>query len=121
MVSTKELMTGDLVAYAGADIRIARISENFVTYFTPWGKNGSVYEDNLFPILLTEKILEANGFIHDEIAGSWNHRQPNFEILGSDKSGWMIFDCITIKSVHELQNAMRLCELQDFADKIKLG
>ena len=121
MVSAKELMTGDLVAYAGADIRIARISENFVTYFTPWGKRASVYEDDLTAIPLTEKILEANGFINDEIAGTWNHRSPTFEVLGSDKSGWMIFDCISIKSVHELQNAMRLCELQDFADKIKLG
>lgn len=78
------------------------------------------FEDEIQPMPITEEFFEQNGFINDEIAGSWWHRQSNFEVLGNDRDGWMIMSGIEIKHVHELQHALRLCGRACFADNLKV-
>lgn len=84
------------------------------------------YNDGIEPIPLTAEILEKNGFELDDLRGT------RYDIPGNDyygissyldedynkcwtfcASGIFLFD---IPFVHELQHALRLCELNDIAD-----
>lgn len=75
-------------------------------------------EEHLAPIPLTDEILKANGFeyFHKNFAAldrkspfqlemvEW----PNEEGIGL----WMLGGVIKIRYVHELQHALRLCEIE---------
>lgn len=112
-------MIGDFV-YSKYEERVIQVREvkNFSVIYEE--EFFSALDDELQPIPLTAEILEQNGFINDEIAGSWWHRQSNFEVLGNDRDGWMILSGIEIKHVHELQHALRLCGRAGFADNLKV-
>lgn len=78
------------------------------------------------PIPLTEEILKANGFRTEEFEygevgwypkegctyiTQYPHKNPMFALEGTD---------IDLEYVHQLQQALRLCGLNDLADNFKL-
>lgn len=83
------------------------------------------------PIPLTEELLKANGF-EDETSNFWKLRvddKPHHYIFRLNKGGALCGDgysmncniyTITIKYVHELQHALRLCGLNDLANNFKI-
>lgn len=91
-------------------------------------------EDELLPIPITEKILVGNGFfknIDSEIAFTMDTYVGDCHIwlqfinesifLGLAKYGAGSFKLRKyIKSVHELQHALRLCGLSDIADNFRI-
>lgn len=85
----------------------------------------------LEPIPLTEEILKLNGFIFKEDENEWWHYNPfpfsDFQIgYYNDDCNDMRFiaGCIVtnikLKYVHQLQHVLRLCGLDEFADKFKI-
>lgn len=119
-MEAKELMYGDW--YSALNGSFERDNYQFEFDLDYW--------DNAKPepILLTPKMLEANGFRRDcaniwECAG--NRYEPfliRFDVEYScvviDYDGQYI-DC-SIKYVHQLQQTLRLCGLNDIADSIKI-
>lgn len=86
----------------------------------------SLKEDNVKPITLTQEILVHNGFSNKGKAG-WQN--PEYDItyyLESNTFTHNVYkqeqiDIIhNVKYVHELQHALRLCGLNDLADKFKI-
>lgn len=79
-----------------------------------------LYEyDEIDPIPLTDEILKQNGFkyFHKNYA-SLGYEHP-FQLKmneWSDENGlgglWTICDIIEIRYVHELQHALRLCDIE---------
>lgn len=113
-------MIGDFVYYEpeSMPIQVTEVRGNAVQFHR---RSALIaFEDEIQPMPITEEFLELNGFINDEIAGSWWLKQLNLEVLGNDRDGWMIFSGIVIKYVHELQHALRLCGYVGFADNLKV-
>lgn len=119
-MNTEELMIGDFVYYEpeSMPIQVEEVRGDAVQFH----KRSALiaFEDEIQPMPITEEILELNGFINDEIAGSWWLKQPNIEVFGNNRYGWMIFSGIQIKYVHELQHALRLCGKYELADNLKV-
>ena len=77
-----------------------------------------LYEyDEIEPIPLTDAILKANGFeYHHKNFAALSHVHP-FQLKmveWPDENGiglWMIGGLFKIRYVHELQHAMKLCEI----------
>ena len=77
-----------------------------------------LYEyDEIEPIPLTDEILKANGFeYHHKNFAALSHVHP-FQLKmveWPDENGiglWMIGGLFKIRYVHELQHAMKLCEI----------
>lgn len=90
--------------------------------------------DRLIPIQLTAEILEKNGFVYDGcIIGEDGYNCKSYNLNDSQVWGYLTeegFDIvfggdnqpndIIIKSVHELQHALRLCGLDELADNFKI-
>ena len=77
-----------------------------------------LYEyDEIEPIPLTDAILKANGFeYHHKNFAALSHVHPfQLEMVEwPDENGiglWMIGGLFKIRYVHELQHAMKLCEI----------
>ncbi len=120
-----ELMRGDKVAYNGNIVSINSV-ENLGGLIIIENENicDLVPDSELSPIPLTEEILEKNGF--HEGCYKW-----------CDVNGIMIEVCLMqdipmyVRAewnycfphpyyVHELQHILRLCELRDLADNLKI-
>ena len=108
-----ELMLGDQVycyhpsrprEVVTADADLLRLMERI--------ESGLVTEESplyrvIEPIPLTPEILEKNGWTRDELCNEWFiHYGPN---LFGKCPEVTIFDGVSIKYVHELQHALRLC------------
>lgn len=86
--------------------------------------------DDIEPITLTLEILERNGFelrngfFYHRIDDKPHHYDFKLENGGVFTSeGYTLQCCIyhlTIRYVHELQHALRLCRLNDLADNFKI-
>jgi len=76
------------------------------------------------PIPLTAEILKANGFISLNYDSCFVYRtsfEEDFEIT-KDNKGFHLRPVSIAKTnyVHELQHALRLCNLNELADNFKL-
>ena len=113
-----ELMIGDFIMDTSNHIH--RIS--CIEVLDVFCDNGFYYGlDDIKPIPLTEDILKANKIsdegdpILDDIKMPVPYR---FKII--DKYGVSIGKKCYFHYVHELQHALRLCELNDLADNFKI-
>lgn len=126
-MKNEELMIGDWVTVSGTPLQIAALGTVKAGFLD--GKGEMFYHDydNIHPIPLMTKILKKNGFVkasmvsdtppydkdeegnmhfslNEKFFGWW---QPNNTFLiPAYGLGWLEF-----KYVHELQHALRLCEI----------
>ena len=114
-----ELMIGDWVAQKHSGL-LLKVSEVRPPYIIADGEGGQFHEDTLEPIPLTEKSLLANGFdyernigyVYDDgeyevVVDLWNY---GYRIL-HDRDVVMNIHCFCDVFVHELQHALRLCDV----------
>lgn len=111
-------------------IKIAAVHYKKVGYHAVTNKLNWVRMGLLEPIPLTAEILERNGFelrngfFYHRIDDKPHHYDFKLENGGVFTSeGYTLQCCIyhfTIRYVHELQHALRLCGLNDLADNFKL-
>lgn len=115
-----DLMIGDWVLYGDKSVRVLQLSEN------------SKY-DWVKPIPITPEILEKNGFCFVKSSdmdsvwnGWWIYKGLELGTCCLDREGnWpccinIVDSNIECKYVHQLQHALRLCELDELADNFKL-
>lgn len=121
-IDSKSLMLGDWVRRrwtcrdTGREVvkdfqltAIQKIGESLYA----WGKNGNMGRvEDLEPIPLTPEVLEKNGFVYNELpfVQGWEQYGLTLTVGG----GGFRVSCgqnvaMIIDSVHELQNALRLC------------
>lgn len=77
--------------------------------------------DAIFPIKLTEDILKKNGFVENK--GAWWLKSELFTLNEFIKGGYCssaFHEQVIINYVHELQHALRMCGLNEFADNFKV-
>lgn len=128
-MEAKELMIGDWVFYSkkAFPYQIKLLGENLCKLD---GIDDSVDLEEIYPVLLTEKTLKKSGFNVGQYS-SWTEHHTSYSLL-SDKGrrivivdfkegklnsmevyGFLIdIESHNIKSVHELQHAMRLCGIE---------
>ena len=73
--------------------------------------NENIDIPELKPMELTEEILEANGVNEYVMYDGWNLRLQHRT---------SVVECGPIISVHEFQHALRLCNMEDVADNLKI-
>ena len=113
------LMIGDWVAQKHGGL-LLKVSEVRPPYIIADGEDGQFHEDTLEPIPLTKERLLANGFycernigyVYDDseyevVVDLWNH---GYRIL-HDRDVVMNIHCFSDVFVHELQHALRLCDV----------
>lgn len=93
-------------------------------------EGGGVYsqrEGNIKPIPLTAEILEKNEFEYDHYYHNWiyNEFTINYGHLIDEDDGdylfiWVADTSVKLTYVHELQQALRLCRLNDLANNLKV-
>ena len=124
-IKCRDLMVGDYIANRnGSPMQIVAVDEDNAyacegNEERPWifGDNEG-YEPK--PIELTPEILEKNGWWYDG-DDMWQHEEVGFYIEKWDGR----FQCyeindIKLDSVHELQQILRLCGLNELADNFKV-
>ena len=124
-MKTNEIMIGDYlqVEPSGMAIRISTIHKKEVGYKTCQNRISFVKEELLDPIPLTPEILEKNGFKkseYDENMYYWSFSITSACISYDKETGIVrIFKTLgnlvfayLISYVHELQHALRLCEIK---------
>ena len=143
-MEAKELMTGDWVAIKRTPsyeypYKICSINNYSILGedYADWIELEAGEEINLEdikPIPITAEILEKNGFEHRIIdcAEFYYIAEDYYDITISEWSDsiWLVrYDCtemntpheqITSSYVHQLQNFLRLCGLNDLADNFKV-
>ena len=114
-----ELMIGDLVAqkYSGL---LLKVSEVRPPYIIADGEDGHFHEDTLEPIPLTEERLLANGFYYERNIG-YVYEYSEYEVIVDlwdnsyrilhNRDVMMNIQCYSNVFVHELQHALRLCDV----------
>lgn len=129
-MKANELMIGDwvLAQFINGD-RYARISAIAIDCAVV-SVGDREYEhdyDAVLPITLTEEILKANGFLESIEEGTFYFPQEDINQLGyaietDDGEAFFItgHELIVFDYVHELQQVLRLCGLEELADNFKL-
>ena len=121
-----ELMIGDWVIgkkWREKPFQITRINDGgkFIYGKTANLTVGPVFFDELEPIPLTREILEMNGFTENYRYDDLSYIQSNGAVTGTHINGENgEMEEMYFKYVHEVQNALRLCGLNDLADHFKL-
>ena len=112
-METKELMIGDKVMVKV----LSQIPDTYVLH--TWTANDYSRDLQVKPIPLTGEILEKNAWWY-EIEDMWLHDEVSFCI--EKWSGFQCYDINQIKlySVHQLQQILRLCDLNELADNFKV-
>ena len=123
-IRCKDLMVGDWVANRnGSPMQIVAVDEDNAHAWT--GNEGDPWEfddkdDQPQPIILTLEILEKNGwwYYSDDL---WQHEEVGFYIEKYN-GRFQCYDINDIKldSVHQLQQSLRLCGLNELADNFKV-
>ena len=121
----KELMYGDWCCDKhGFPMQITNVGDDYA-YATFEGNEGDPWEfddkeDQPQPIILTLEILEKNGwwYYSDDM---WQHEEVGFYIEKWN-GRFQCYDINDIKldSVHQLQQTLRLCGLNELADNFKI-
>ena len=82
---------------------------------------GLFFTEELEPIPLTTEILEMNGFTENYRYDDLSYIQSNGTVTGTHINGENgEMEEMYFKYVHEVQNALRLCGLNNLADDFKL-
>ena len=114
-MTAKELMIDDWVynTHNRQNEQVAEIGSGLVML-----AYNDLYEyDEIEPIPLTDAILKANGFeYHHKNFAALSHVHPfQLEMVewpdGNGIGLWMIEGLFKIRYVHELQHAMKLCDI----------
>ena len=121
----KELMVRDWCCDEhGFPMQITNVGDDYA-YATFEGNEGDPWEfddkDNQpRPIVLTPEILEKNGWWYN-VEDMWLHEEVGF-FIEKFKGRFQCYDINQIKldSVHELQQTLRLCGLNELADNFKI-
>lgn len=129
----KSLTIGDLVSYNGTTIKVENINGDCINYSPdiPYVQEESFIDfADVKPITLTLEILERNrfelrdGFLYHRIDDKPYHYDFKLKNGGVFTSEGYTLECgiyhLTIRYVHELQNVLRLCGLNNLADNFKL-
>ena len=113
-METKELMIGDKVI-----VKVpSQIPDTYVLH--TWTANDYSRDIQVKPIPLTPEILENNGWWY-EIEDMWLHDEVNFCIeKWNGKLQCYDISQIKLDSVHQLQQTLRLCGLNELADNFKV-
>lgn len=125
MIAT-ELMIGDYITVtpSGMLIQVAAVHKRKVAYHTCTSRLSWVREGLLRPIPLTPEILEKNGLEkdnHGRLNGEYFDEDVNqdLEITVDSETGevwwsynWDEYYIIRLRYVHQLQHALRLCEIK---------
>ena len=117
-MKTTDLQIGDW--YANSDGDICKVVKNLGNVV--WGQGDDVSDstDDPNPIPLTPEILEKNGWWY-EIEDMWLHDEANFCIeKWNGKLQCYDINQIKLYSVHQLQQILRLCGLNELADNFKV-
>ena len=116
-MEARNLMIGDTISVkpSGMPIKVAAVHRKKVAYHAVINKLAWVRESLLEPIPLTQEILEKNGFSNKGTL--WYLEEDNFELEhnNNDSFIWIVGDVYivaSIKYVHELQQALRLCGIE---------
>lgn len=102
-------------------VKVIEIGTNVVVeyIFKNTIKNYILPLDRLIPIQLTAEILEKNGWVFNDVPFIMG-----WEFMGLTIYDWSISCGINIsmnvRYVHELQNVLRLCGLNNLADNLKI-
>ena len=124
-IRCKDLMVGDCIANRnGSPMQIVAVVEDNAyacegNEERPWiFGDDEGYEPQ--PIPLTPEILEKNGWWYDEV-DMWLHDKVDFGIQRRN-GGLQCYNINDIKlnSVHQLQQILRLCGLNELADNFKI-
>ena len=125
-LNCKSLMIGDWVTgkkWRENPFQITRINDGgkFVYGKTATSTVGPFFLDELEPIPLTREILEMNGFTENYRYDDLSYIQSCSAVTGTHINGENgEMEEMYFKYVHEVQNALRLCGLDDLADNFKL-
>ena len=113
-----DLMLGDW--YVNSDGDICKVVKNLGNVVWEQGDDVSDSTDDPNPIPLTAEILEKNGWWY-EIEDMWLHDEVSF-CIEKWNGKFQCYDINQIKldSVHQLQQTLRLCGLNDLADNFKV-
>ena len=109
-----DLMIGDKVMVKV----LSQIPNTYVLH--TWTANDYSRDIQVKPIPLTPEILEKNGWWYNtEIM--WQHYEVEF-CIEKWKGRFQCYDITDIKldSVHQLQQTLRLCGLNELADNFKI-
>lgn len=110
-----DLMIGDWVYNS---YHKKNIKWNYSEMFCPNGI--PVIGRDLEPIPLTPEILEKNGWWFDT-EDMWHHDEVDFSIeKWNGKFQCYDINQIKLDAVHQLQQTLRLCGLNDLADNFKV-
>lgn len=115
-----DLMIGDYVTVTPSDmlIQVAATHKRKVAYHACTSKLSWVREGLLRPIPLTREILEKNGMKFRTNVGWFAEDDEYFLEISTkgDNVYWTINDweysILKLNYVHELQHALRLCEIE---------
>lgn len=132
-MKSNELMIGDWVKFMDEPLKVQHVYNNGYddvvaeTMEEFLDEDGFICEEikdvplvNCSPIPLTPEILEKNGWWYDS-DDMWQHEEVGFYIEKWN-GRFQCYDINDIKldSVHQLQQALRLCGLNDLADNFKI-
>ena len=123
-MKANELMIGDWVRLVADDSNEC-LQVSYVRHDGVGFKQYSHFFDEIEPIPLTEEILKANGFEYREFTSGesmhYNHsvtvylnKDGDIFMLIGGEQRWM-------KYVHELQQALRLCGLNELAENFRIA
>ena len=109
-----DLMIGDKVMVKV----LSQIPNTYVLH--TWTANDYSRDIQVKPIPLTPEILEKNGWWYDG-DDMWQHEEVSFYIEKYN-GGFQCYEINDIKldSVHQLQQTLRLCGLNELADNFKI-
>ena len=132
-----DFMVGDW--YANSDGDLCKVVKNLGNIVCGQGDDVSDSTDDPNPILLTSEILEKNGFVQIEDGfanfdlpeGCWQNDNALCGINFNDRAMFYTFSIdpeddnlqnkiIGICFVYQLQQALRLCGLNELADNFKV-
>ena len=124
-IRCRALMVGDWCCDRhGFPMQITNVGDDYA-YATFEGNEGDPWEfddkdDQPKPIPLTSEILEKNGWWFNT-EDMWLHDEVEFCIEKWD-GRFQCYDITDIKldSVHQLQQTLRLCGLNELADNFKI-
>lgn len=117
MIDVENLMIGDWILLFGkTPIKVETIQEESINYkYSKYSKEleGGFENQEIDPLPLTAEILEKNGWILDEIDGSYRHKETGFWIGGRNAPFGLLISNThkEIKYVHELQHILKECEI----------
>ena len=136
-IRCRELMIGDW--FLTSDGVPCRVDQNFGNHIWGYGQDLSISTDEPYAIPITKEILEKNGwysFVPTAYTCCQNYLSIKSEgdihiVLDEETlSVWMDYSedeegtnpdlKASVRCVHELQDALRLVRLKEFADSFKL-